>query len=276
MKKKIIISLVLFSLIFLVSGLYIIATIESASDKTANLIQLHQIQLLREHLQLEIKRAQADLYLKNTRYEQSLDAIVNHMRSMSSTVSVCFECHHEPAIQGRLVSLREQVDAFKTAMSRVFTMRANKARMEQEQDNAYQLGLQLLNDVSNITSMTSPKLEARTLAAFDEVTRTRQILYMLLFTAPVVVLALAVVFLQRFTRPVKELLTATRRLKSGDLDYRIPKLHDEYGEVAESFNDMASSLKEQYLNMQWAEQLFLLGEMSGGLAHEIKNPLAGV
>jgi len=38
---------------------------------------------------------------------------------------------------------------------------------------------------------------------------------------------------------------------------------------------MASSLKEQYLNMQWAEQLFLLGEMSGGLAHEIKNPLAG-
>jgi len=124
--------------------------------------------------------------------------------------------------------------------------------------------------------MTSSQLEARTLAAFDEVTRTRQILYTLLFTTPLVVLILAVVFLQRFTRPVKELLTATRRIKSGDLGYRIPKLHDEYGEVAESFNEMASSLKEQYLNMQWAEQLFLLGEMSGGLAHEIKNPLAGV
>ena len=276
MKKKIIISLILFSLIFLASGLYIIATIESASDKTANLIRLHQIEILREHLQLEIKRSQADLYLKNTRYERSLDAIVNHMRSMSVTVSTCFECHHEPAIQERLVSLREQVDAFKTAMSRVFTLRANKARMEQEEDNAYQLGLQLLNDVSNIISMTSSKLEARTLAAFDEVTRTRQILYTLLFTTPLVVLILAVVFLQRFTRPVKELLTATRRIKSGDLGYRIPKLHDEYGEVAESFNEMASSLKEQYLNMQWAEQLFLLGEMSGGLAHEIKNPLAGV
>jgi signal transduction histidine kinase len=276
MKKKIIISLILFSLIFLASGLYIIATIESASDKTVNLIRLHQIEILREHLQLEIKRSQADLYLKNTRYERNLDAIVNHMRSMGSTVSTCFECHHEPAIQERLVSLREQVDAFKTAMSRVFTLRANKARMEQEEDNAYQLGLQLLNDVNNIISMTSSKLEARTLAAFDEVTRTRKILYTLLFTAPLVVLILAVVFLQRFTRPVKELLTATRRLKSGDLDYRIPKLHDEYGEVAESFNEMASSLKEQYLNMQWAEQLFLLGEMSGGLAHEIKNPLAGV
>jgi len=276
MKKKIIISLVLFSLIFLASGIYIIATIESASDKVANLIRLHQIEILREHLLIEIKRAQADLYLKNTRYERSLEAIVNHMRSMSSTVNNCFECHHEPAIKERLVSLREQVESFKTAISRVFTLRANKARMEMEQDNAYQLGLQLLNEVSNITSMTSPKLEERTLSAFHEVTKTRQILYTLLWTSPLVVLGLAVVFLQRFTRPVEALLTATRRLKSGDLDYRIPKLHDEYGEVAESFNEMASSLKEQYLNMQWAEQLFLLGEMSGGLAHEIKNPLAGV
>src|SRR5512136_845359 len=118
MKKKIIISLILFSLIFLASGLYIIGTIESASDKTANLIRLHQIEILREHLQLEIKRSQADLYLKNTRYERSLDAIVNHMRSMGSAVNNCFECHHEPVIKERLVSLREQVEAFQTAMSR--------------------------------------------------------------------------------------------------------------------------------------------------------------
>jgi signal transduction histidine kinase len=276
MKKKIIIILLLFSLIFLASGVYIIATMERASDKMANLVKLHQIEILREHLQLEIKRAQADLYLKNTRYALSLDAIVNHMRSMSSAVNTCFECHHEPVIKERLVTLRGQVEAFKTAISRVFTLRAKKARMEMEQDNAYQLGLQLLNEVSNITTMTSPKLEARTLSAFQEVPKTRKVLYALMFAAPLVVLALAVVFLQGFTRPVKALLTATRHLKSGDLDYRIPHLHDEYGEVAESFNEMASSLKEQYLNMQWAEQLFLLGEMSGGLAHEIKNPLAGV
>jgi signal transduction histidine kinase len=277
MKKKIIISLALFSLIFLASGLYIIATIESASDKMTNLVRLHQIEILRERLQLEIKRAQTDLSLRNTRYENSLESIVDHVRSMSNSVNKCLECHHEPVVRDRLVSLREQVEAFKTAISRVFTLRANKARMEIEQDNAYHLGLQLLNDVSLITSMTSQKLEARTLSAFTEVTKTRRVLYTLLFMTPLVVLVLAVIFLQGFTRPVKELLTATRHLKSGELDYRIPKLHDEYGEVAESINEMSSSLKEQYLlNMQWAEQLFLLGEMSGGLAHEIKNPLAGV
>jgi signal transduction histidine kinase len=277
MKKKIIISLALFSLIFLASGLYISTTIDSASDKMTNLVRLHQIEILRERLQLEIKRTQTDLSLKNTRYENSLESIVDHVRSMSNSVNKCLECHHEPIVRERLVSLREQVEAFKTSISRVFTLRANKARMEMEQDNAYQLGLQLLNDMSLITSMTSQKLEARTLSAFAEVTKTRRVLYTLLFTTPLVVLILAIVFLQGFTRPVKELLTATRHLKSGELDYRVPKLHDEYGEVGESINEMSSSLKEQYLlNMQWAEQLFLLGEMSGGLAHEIKNPLAGV
>lgn len=276
MKKKIAISLLLFSLIFLASGVYIITTIERASGKMDNLIRLHQIEILRERLLLEIKRAQADLYLTNTRYERSLDSIVTHMRSMSAMVDTCFGCHHEPAVNDQLTSLRGKVADFKTAISRVFTLRANKARIQAERDGAYQLGLELLNEVSIITSMTNATLEARTRAAFGELLQTRRILYLMLILTPAAILGLAVVFLRGFTRPVHALLTATRRLKGGDLDYRIPKLHDEYGEVAESFNEMATSLKEQYAKAQRAEQLFLLGEMAGGMAHEIKNPLAGV
>jgi signal transduction histidine kinase len=65
-------------------------------------------------------------------------------------------------------------------------------------------------------------------------------------------------------------------LKKGDLSYRIEGLQDEFGEVAASFNEMAKSLRDDCLRMQWAEQLVVLGEMAGGLAHEIKNPLAGI
>jgi two-component system sensor histidine kinase AtoS len=43
-----------------------------------------------------------------------------------------------------------------------------------------------------------------------------------------------------------------------------------------ALNDMAASLKENIHRMQWAEQLVILSEMAGGLAHEIKNPLAGI
>jgi len=276
MKKKILISLVLFSLIFLASGSYIVKTIERASSRMAELIKLHQIEILREHLAIEIKRAQQDLYLRNTRFERRLDTIVNHVRSMNTVVNTCFECHHEESVMQRLASLRSQTEVFKTALSRVFTIRADRQRREVEEDSAYRAGVDLVAEVNLIRSLTHERLEERTLAAFSEVASTRVVMYGLLALTPIVILGLSMLFLRGVTKPVAALLTATRRLKGGDLDYRVPPLHDEYGEVAASFNDMAASLKEQYLKMQWAEQLFLLGELSGGLAHEIKNPLAGV
>jgi len=74
-----------------------------------------------------------------------------------------------------------------------------------------------------------------------------------------------------------ELLGATRKIQSGKLEYRIEeKLHDEFGELAESFNEMAVSLQEQYAKLQQTEQLAVVGELAAGMAHEIKNPMAGI
>ena len=39
---------------------------------------------------------------------------------------------------------------------------------------------------------------------------------------------------------------------------------------------MAASLKKQMQEMQRTEQLRVCGEMAAGLAHEIRNPLAGM
>ena len=53
-------------------------------------------------------------------------------------------------------------------------------------------------------------------------------------------------------------------------------MRDEFGDLAASFNDMAASLKEQMQKTQRAEQMAVFGELAAGLAHEIKNPLAGI
>jgi two-component system sensor histidine kinase AtoS len=73
------------------------------------------------------------------------------------------------------------------------------------------------------------------------------------------------------------LTKATRKIREGVMDYRIKnQLKDEFKELALSFNDMADSLKEQQFKVQQAERLAAVGELAAGLAHEVKNPLAGI
>lgn len=276
MKRKIIIALITFSMLFILSGLYIALTIEKATADVDNLINLHRVEILREHLLIKLKRSQSDLYLKNTRHARSIDTVVTHVQTMDTSLRNCFNCHHSASATSKLNNLRNQVEQYKNALSRVFTVRANKARLEAEENAAYRIGMQLISEVDDITTMTNKKLEEKTQLALRDITRTKITLYSLLAIVPFVVLCMSVIFLRGFTKPVHALITATRQLEAGNLDYRIQKLQDEYGEVAASFNEMVSSLKEHYLRMQWAEQVVVLGELMGGLAHEIRNPAAGI
>ena len=276
MKRRIIIALTLFYLLFLLGGIYIGMTIEEATTKVDNLIRLHRIEILREQLLIHLKRAQSDLYLKNTRYARSVDTVVMHVQTMDATLKACFNCHHSPSVADRLNGLKNRIEQYKIALSRVITFRANRGRLEAEEDAAFFVGSELISEVDDITTMTNQKLAGRTQAALRDISRTKNVLYLLIGAVPLGVLCLAIVFLRGFTRPVDVLIAATRHLKTGDLNYRIEGLRDEYGEVAASFNEMASSLQEHYLRMQWAEQVVVLGELTGGLAHEMRNPIAGI
>jgi two-component system NtrC family sensor kinase len=100
--------------------------------------------------------------------------------------------------------------------------------------------------------------------------------------------------------PVKELVYATKRISKGDFDYRVrPVSNDEFRNLSDYFNTMAEKLKisrkeiEEYnrtleakVNERTAElmeskaqllqsgKLAAIGQMAGGLAHEINNPIS--
>ncbi len=276
MKKRIIVGLAALSAILVGVVIYTIAGIERATTKLERLVALHQVEILRERLLIELNSVQSDLYLKNTRYARSIDTVVAHVRTMNRVSDGCLGCHHVDSVRRKLEGLRDRVHEYENSLSRVLTLRGNRARLEAEEDGAYRIGSRLASELDDITTMTSARLGEQTRAAYGDIDRTTKLLYVLLGITPFFATGLAIVLVRGVTRPIATLVSATRRLESGDLGHRIEGMRGEYGKVAASFNEMARSLEESWRKMQWAEQILVLGELAGGLAHEINNPLAGI
>jgi len=253
MKKKIIIIFSITTLAFLISGGYIISTIEKTTSGLDTLIKLHQVEILREHLLIRIKRVQSDLSLRNTRFARGVDIIVQDVAGMQQGVEVCFGCHHSPEVTGRLEELRSQVKQYRDTLSRVLTVRANARRLDAEEEHTFKTGEELISKVNTMIALTSAKLTAKTESALGEITKTKLMLFILVAIGPFLAAGLAVLIIRGVTRPVHALLDATRKIKSGDLDYRVGGLKDEFAEVAESFNEMAGSLKQHLIKVEESE-----------------------
>ncbi len=276
MKHKIILGLAAYSLFFLLCGLLIIFRIDSATADLDRLITLHQVEILREHYLLQVKRVQEDLTLKDTRYERSFDTVVRNVVDMGRIIDTCFDCHHSGPVTGRLKGLKAKTESYKDALSRVLTIRANATRLEAEEDAAFRIGDDLIANVREMIAITSTKLSERTHKAMGEVARAKYFLYFLVALGPLLSAVLGYIFIAGLTSPVKVLVESTRKLKKGDLDHRVAGLTHEFGELATSFNEMAASLRDQMTKVQRAHQMAVVGALAAGLAHEIKNPLAGI
>ena len=122
----------------------------------------------------------------------------------------------------------------------------------------------------------------------------------LILLAALIFAVLAGVFLaRRMVGPIRALQVGAARIGSGDLSHRISvKTGDELEALADQFNDMTKRLEESYAGLEQkvaqrtaelskslhelrgaqdrlvqTEKLASLGQLTAGIAHEIKNPL---
>jgi signal transduction histidine kinase len=102
----------------------------------------------------------------------------------------------------------------------------------------------------------------------------------------IICVAVLMVLAVQVRRPMIELQDKISRVQSGDLDVTVSfaDRNDEIGDLGRDFNDMVEQLKASreeisrlhQTQMSRAEHFATLGELAAGLAHEIRNPLAGI
>jgi signal transduction histidine kinase len=97
-------------------------------------------------------------------------------------------------------------------------------------------------------------------------------------------LLLAMYFSRRVSSPLAALEQTIRRVSSGELGAEVDvSSANEIGALADSFNQMsrelsrrAEELDRKNQQLVQSEKMSAIGELSAGLAHEVKNPMVGI
>jgi len=264
MKRKIFIGFAILTTLLIVGGLYITKSIDDVIWKLENVITLHQVEILRKTLLTDVKAVQQDLLLKDSPHATTVDMFVQHGEKMRREVEGCSDCHHEDPADSQLKQLHAEVHLYQRALSRVYTTRANAERVYREKQAAFVIGQKIIEEIDGIIALSSETLADKTEVAKDSISETKNLVTLLVIAGPALGLIIALFFIRDFTGSVETLLDATRKLKTGDLEYKIEGLEDEFGELGESINEMALSLMEMFRTLEENQKRYrMLFESAG-------------
>lgn len=77
--------------------------------------------------------------------------------------------------------------------------------------------------------------------------------------------------------PIEQLAASTEALAKGDFEHKVDiASEDEIGRLAASFNSMLDAIRRLQDERVRAEKLAALGQVTAGIAHEIRNPLTAM
>jgi two-component system NtrC family sensor kinase len=116
---------------------------------------------------------------------------------------------------------------------------------------------------------------------FENVNAIRRAIISLVIGGILLASLLSYLIAMTIVRPMTRLKNGIERIASGDLDHKVEirdpdiaaALARSYNQMAASLNQSNQELKKTYEALAQKEKLAAVGQMTAGIAHEIKNPL---
>ena len=279
MKKKILVGFSLLVFIVFVGGILAVYRITTSTNRMDRLIQLHQVEIMREDLIIRVQTVQSHIDRYRLRNNTDVDSLVGQVKEMNRIMDSCLGCHHSPELTQGLLGMRDLANDYQTAISRLITASRTPERFEALESRVRDLGQELITMAQGMAFTANIHLQQKTQETIATVRDIRNVLYVTLFLTLLLMFVAVSMLVKSLDRNFKKLLEATRRISQGELPYRIDTsdvLGNEFKELGESFNVMTENLVYSQRQLVQRSKLAAIGELATNIAYKVNNPLTGV
>ena len=286
MKRKLILGLSLITLIFIVSGFFILHNLNVITSNHE--LKEHQEEIIGRYnnILFNLKSAQAELYRHQAGYTRDINILVDSVLQIEDMLALtrndysgyigntsCNVCH---LAQGKVNTLNTMLDethlilkGYKQKISRIVTLNDFKLSSSLDAD-ATKEGEEII-DTMNTIHHAAVKMNQK-MEAF-QITAIKRATYSIVVSIVVSVLLsilIVILLIRSISGPVLKLVKGIESVASGEYSAKVSiASHDEIGFLAETFNAMTENLNR--VTMQKESLMRELQELNSDLERRIEE-----
>jgi len=174
----------------------------------------------------------------------------------------------------------QETENFRSAAEAAFQFSEKKESRKAEQlfrERVFPELQELKKTISELLNKQNQKIELTWQKTLKM--QTRYSILLMLFVAGIlgVVLILSISVYSSIIEPLHYFLAGIKKIVEGNINHRFQlKRKDELSNLAEAFNSMLDEIKKLQLQVTQMSKMSAVGQLAGGVAHEINNPLTGI